>query len=44
MIHEAGENYLESIYILSQRQGGVVRAADICAYLGYSRPTVSAAL
>lgn len=42
-IQEAGENYLESIYILSQRQQDV-RATDICAYLGYSRPTVSAVL
>lgn len=42
-IQEAGENYLESIYILSQRQGDV-RATDICSYLGYSRPTVSAVL
>lgn len=42
-IQEAGENYLESIYILSQRQPEV-RATDICAYLGYSRPTVSTVL
>ena len=42
-ILEAGENYLESIYILS-RQQGEVRATDICAYLGYSRPTVSTVL
>lgn len=42
-IQEAGENYLESIYILSQRQKDV-RAVDICSYLGYSRPTVSAVL
>ena len=42
-IQEAGENYLESIYILSKRQGQV-RATDICAYLGYSRPTVSTVL
>ena len=42
-IQEAGENYLESIYILSKRQHEV-RATDICAYLGYSRPTVSTVL
>lgn len=42
-IQEAGENYLESIFILSKRQGDV-RATDICSYLGYSRPTVSAVL
>ena len=40
---EAGENYLEAIYVLSQRQQEV-RATDICAYFGYSRPTVSVAL
>ncbi len=40
---ESGENYLESIYVLSQRQKEV-RATDICAYFGYSRPTVSVAL
>ena len=42
-IQEAGENYLESIYILSKRQHEV-RATDICSYLGYSRPTVSTVL
>ena len=42
-IQEAGENYLESIYILSKRQQEV-RATDICSYLGYSRPTVSTVL
>lgn len=40
---ESGENYLEAIYVLSQRQQEV-RATDICAYFGYSRPTVSVAL
>lgn len=40
---ESGENYLEAIYVLSQRQKEV-RATDICAYFGYSRPTVSVAL
>lgn len=42
-IHEAGENYLEQIYILS-RQSEKVRAVDICAALGFSRPTVSVML
>lgn len=36
----AMENYLETILILTQRKSGV-HAADICAELGYSRPTVS---
>ena len=40
---EATENYLEAILMLS-RQRGSVRAADICAHMGFSRPTVSVAL
>lgn len=39
-VSEAMENYLETIYILSRKQSEV-HAADICAYLDYSRPTVS---
>ena len=39
-IHESGENYLEQILILSG-QKDKVRAVDICAALGFSRPTVS---
>ena len=42
-IHEAGENYLEQIYMLS-RQKDKVRAVDICTALGFSRPTVSVML
>jgi Mn-dependent DtxR family transcriptional regulator len=42
-IHEAGENYLEQIYMLS-RQKNKIRAVDICASLGFSRPTVSVML
>ena len=42
-IHEAGENYLEQIYMLS-RQKEKVRAVDICTALGFSRPTVSVML
>ena len=42
-VSEAIENYLETIYILSQRQNEV-HAIDICAYLSYSRPTVSIVL
>ena len=37
------ENYLETIYILSQQQNEV-HAIDICTYLSYSRPTVSIVL
>ena len=39
-VSEAMENYLETIFILSRKQPEV-HAADICAYLDYSRPTVS---
>ena len=42
-IHESGENYLEQIYMLS-RQKEKVRAVDLCAALGFSRPTVSVML
>ena len=42
-IHESGENYLEQILILS-KQKSKVRAVDICAALGFSRPTVSVML
>ena len=42
-VSEAIENYLETIYILSQQQSEV-HAIDICTYLSYSRPTVSIVL
>ena len=42
-VSEAIENYLETIYILSQQQNEV-HAIDICTYLSYSRPTVSIVL
>ena len=42
-IHESGENYLEQIFVLS-KQMEKVRAVDICAALGFSRPTVSVML
>ena len=42
-VTEAIENYLETIYILSQKQNEV-HAIDICSYLSYSRPTVSIVL
>lgn len=38
-IQESAQNYLEAVYVLSRR--GDVRAADVCAYFGFSRPTVS---
>lgn len=42
-VTEAVENYLEAILVLSQRQSEV-RATDICAHMGFSRPTVSIAV
>ena len=42
-VSEAIENYLETIYILSQKHSEV-HAIDICSYLSYSRPTVSIVL
>lgn len=39
-IHEAAENYLETIYILTKRLGSV-RSIDVCNELNYAKPTVS---
>ena len=43
IIHESAENYLETIYMLS-RKNSTVRAVDIAAELGYSKPSVSVAM
>jgi len=40
---ESAENYLETIYIL-KRELGEIRAIDIASRLGYSKPSISAAL
>lgn len=37
---ESTEMYLETIYVLQQRQQ-VVRAVDIATEMGYSKPTIS---
>lgn len=42
-MQESGEMYLETIYVLSQKQT-VVRAVDVANELGYSKPSVSRAL
>ncbi len=42
-IHESGEMYLESIYVLLQRQSHV-RSVDVSEYMGYSKPSVSRAM
>lgn len=42
-IQESAENYLETILILSKRQGQV-RSIDIATELGFSKPSVSVAM
>lgn len=42
-IHESGEMYLETIYLLSQKQSAV-RSIDVGEYMGYSKPSVSRAM
>ncbi len=42
-IHESGENYLEAIHMLSEKQG-IVRSIDVVNHLGFSKPTVSVAV
>ena len=42
-IHESGEMYLETIYVLSQKSSGV-RSIDVGEYMGYSKPSVSRAI
>ena len=42
-IRESGEMYLETIYVLSQTSS-TVRAIDIGAQMGFSKPSVSRAI
>ena len=42
-IHESGEMYLETIYVLSQ-QLSIVRSIDVVEHMGYSKPSVSRAV
>ena len=42
-MYESGENYLETILVLSKRQGSV-RSIDIARELEYSKPSVSRAI
>ena len=42
-IHESGQMYLETIYVLSQKKA-YVRAIDVGEELGYSKPSVSRGL
>ena len=42
-LHQSGEDYLEAILILQEKQGNV-RAIDIARHLDYSKPSVSRAV
>lgn len=42
-LHESGENYLETIYIL-QKNGAEVRSVDLARELQFSKPSVSRAV
>lgn len=42
-IQESGEMYLESIYLL-KKEKPYVRAIDVAAFTGYSKPSVSRAM
>ena len=42
-IHESGEDYIETIYILKNKKG-LVRSIDIAQELQFSRPSVSRAV
>ena len=42
-LQESGENYLETILLLQQKQG-YVRSVDIAAELNYSKPSISRAM
>lgn len=42
-LYESGQMYLEAIYVLLQKNERV-RAIDVGAYLGYTKPSVSRAI
>ncbi len=42
-LQESGEMYLETIYVLSQKQN-TVRSIDVVEEMGYSKPSVSRAV
>ena len=39
-MHESGEMYLETIYVLSQKKP-IVRSIDVAEEMGFSKPSVS---
>lgn len=42
-LHESGEDYLETIYLLSKKSP-FVRSIDVANELGYSKPSISRAM
>ena len=42
-LHESGEMYLETIFVLSKEKGAV-RAMDVASHMNYSKPSVSRAV
>ncbi len=42
-MHESGEDYIETIYLLKKKKG-LVRSIDVANELGFSRPSVSRAV
>ena len=42
-LHESGEMYLETIYLLCSKQN-TVRSIDVAEHMGYSKPSVSRAV
>ncbi|WP_029232705.1 metal-dependent transcriptional regulator [Butyrivibrio sp. VCB2006] len=42
-MHESGEDYIETIYLLKKKKG-MVRSIDVANELGFSRPSVSRAM
>lgn len=42
-LQESGEMYLETIYVLSQKQH-LVRSIDVAEHMGYSKPSVTRGL
>ncbi|MDR1092834.1 MAG: metal-dependent transcriptional regulator [Clostridiales bacterium] len=43
MIHESGEDYLETIYLLSRKKAGL-HSVDIANELNYSKPSITRAM
>ena len=43
IMHESGEMYLETIYVLSQNSQSV-RSLDVAEHMGFSKPSVSRAI